>query len=195
MHHHMGSTERELERAAHWKKSDATALFPDDVSLIHSLDETRLVISNDGWEMTETDVCAIHNYRHGAPGDAQGAADYEAMLADAEALIASRPAGKRIFANGFDWQGQPILLTEFGGIGYDVSGEPGWGYTSVTNADMYVSEYRRLLTAIAASSGLAGFCYTQICDVEQEINGLLTYDRKPKAVPEKIRECNELIRK
>lgn len=163
--------------------------------LIHSLDETRLVISNDGWEMTETDICAIHNYRHGAPGDAQEAADYEAMLADAEALIASRPAGKRIFAQGFDWQGQPILLTEFGGIGYDVSGEPGWGYTSVTNADTYVSEYRRLLTAIAASTGLAGFCYTQICDVEQEINGLLTYDRKPKAALEKIRECNELIRK
>lgn len=32
---------------------------------LHALDDTRLVISNDGWEMTETDVCAIHNYSHG----------------------------------------------------------------------------------------------------------------------------------
>jgi hypothetical protein len=33
---------------------------------------------------------------------------------------------------------------------------------------------------------LAGFCYTQLTDIEQEINGLLTYDRRPKVAPEAI---------
>jgi hypothetical protein len=38
------------------------------------------------------------------------------------------------------------------------------------------------------SEPVQGFCYTQLTDVEQEVNGLLTYDRKPKAPLEKIRE-------
>ena len=40
----------------------------------------------------------------------------------------------------------------------------------------------------------AGICYTQITDVEQEINGLMTYDRKPKYDVKKIREMNDLLR-
>ncbi len=35
---------------------------------------------------------------------------------------------------------------------------------------------------------MQGFCYTQLTDVEQEINGLLTYDRRPKADLSRIRE-------
>ncbi|CQR58316.1 hypothetical protein [Paenibacillus riograndensis] len=38
-----------------------------------------------------------------------------------------------------------------------------------------------------SSPVIQGFCYTQLTDVEQEINGLLTYDRKPKAPVERIR--------
>ena len=159
--------------------------------LIHSLDDTRLVISNDGWEMTQTDICALHNYAHGQREETEKYARYVKMLSSSEQLISGKAAGRNAFADGYVYQGQPILLTEFGGIGYDVSGEKGWGYTSVRNEAEFLEDYRRLMDAVYASEGLWGFCYTQLTDVEQEINGLYTYDRKPKADPEKIRQINE----
>ena len=72
------------------------------------------------------------------------------------------------------------MLTEFGGIGFDVTGENGWGYTSVEDEEAFTEDYARIMDAVYASQGLWGFCYTQLYDVEQEINGILTYDRKPK---------------
>lgn len=159
--------------------------------LLHALDGTRPVISNDGWEMTETDICALHNYAHGQKEETEKYAAYREMLADTESLVAGRAAGRNTFAGAFSYEGQPILLTEFGGIGFDVSGEKGWGYTSVRDEEAFLEDYGRLLDAIYASSGLWGFCYTQLTDVEQEINGLYTYDRKPKVSPEKIRAIND----
>ncbi|GGI44449.1 hypothetical protein GCM10008018_07160 [Paenibacillus marchantiophytorum] len=63
---------------------------------------------------------------------------------------------------------KPILVTEFGGIAYKKSEWEGWGYSGVVQ----------------------GYCYTQLTDVEQEINGLLTYDRKPKVPVEVIKVIN-----
>lgn len=157
---------------------------------LHAIDPTRLVESNDGWEQTVTDICAIHNYNHGKPDDVAQYDEYRAQLADRESLLSRAPAWD-IYARGFANQGEPILLTEFGGIGFDVSGEPGWGYTSVESADQLIEEYSRIMDALYASSGLWGFCYTQLTDVEQEINGLLTYDRKPKCDLSAIKEIND----
>lgn len=159
--------------------------------LLHALDTTRLVISNDGWEMTETDICAIHNYIHGQKEETEKYEVYREMLSTVDELAGSKAAGRNLFAGAFTYQGQPILLTEFGGIGFDVSGEKGWGYTSVRNEEEFVEDYGRIMQAIYASSGLWGYCYTQLTDVEQEINGLYTYDRRPKADPERIREIND----
>ena len=83
------------------------------------------------------------------------------------------------------------MLTEFGGIGFDVSGRPGWGYTSVSNEVAFLKDYQRIMDAVYESVGLWGFCYTQLTDVEQEINGLLTYERKPKASLEEIKAIND----
>ena len=47
--------------------------------------------------------------------------------------------------------------------------------------------------AIKNSKVLLGYCYTQICDVEQEINGLLTYDRVPKVDVEIIKKINDQL--
>lgn len=158
---------------------------------LHALDDTRLVISNDGWEMTQTDVCAIHNYMHGQKDEVGKYQNYCKTLSTVEDLVSRPSAGWRIYAKGFSHQGAPVLLTEFGGIAYDVSGEKGWGYTSVEDAQAFVEDYARIMDAVYASDGLWGFCYTQLTDVEQEINGLLTYDRKPKCDPAAIRAINE----
>ena len=96
--------------------------------------------------------------------------------------------GTVVWRNGFSYQNQPILLTEFGGIGFDVSGQPGWGYTSAENEEDFLREYRRVMEAVFASKSLWGYCYTQLSDVEQEINGLLTYEREPKC------DLNELAK-
>lgn len=158
---------------------------------IHSLDTTRLVISNDGWAATDTDVLALHNYNHGQENELAKADYFKETLSTREKLVKNISTPWPTLANGFDYKNQPILLTEFGGIGFDVSGQPGWGYTSVDNADQFVKDYKRIMDAVYASKGLWGYCYTQIVDVEQEINGLLTYDRQPKCELSKIREIND----
>jgi len=161
--------------------------------MIKSLDTTRLVISNDGWEMTKTDICAIHNYNHGQKDEVEKYAYYQHALATTENLLSARHHGSwKTYTNGFEYEGEPILLTEFGGIGFKVGEDDGWGYTSVTNEADYLEDYRRIMEAVFASKGLHGYCYTQLSDVEQEVNGILTYDRKPKCDLKELHKLNNL---
>ncbi|PLS01920.1 glycoside hydrolase family 2 protein [Neobacillus cucumis] len=160
--------------------------------LIHSLDSTRLVISNDGWELTKTDICAIHNYNHGHKDEGEKYNEFLRSISTVELLLRSQPAGRRIYTKGFEHGGEPILLTEFGGIGYKVGEENGWGYTTVTNEEEYLADYERVLKAVYESRSLHGYCYTQLTDVEQEINGILTYDRKPKCDLREINRINDM---
>lgn len=155
---------------------------------LRSLDDTRLIVNNDGWEMTHSDLCAIHNYSHGAVEDVRQHGVFKSTLATADALVSSRTAGREMYAQGFSYEGQPILLTEFGGLAF--SGKGGWGYTTIRDEAEFLREYERILTAIRDSSALRGFCYTQLTDVEQEINGLLTADRQFKVNPEAIAAIN-----
>ncbi|MCR4694307.1 MAG: glycoside hydrolase family 2 [Pseudobutyrivibrio sp.] len=163
---------------------------------LHAADPTRLVISNDGWEQTDTDVCAIHNYEHGDPGTLR-AEIFEKMFSSRKELV-GHPCGVwDVYAKGTKDQGAPIVLSEFGGIGYTPNQNKGedWGYTRVNSEQAYVEEYKRILDVVLDSPVLAGFCYTQLTDVEQEVNGLLTYDRQWKCKPEAIKEINERYRR
>ena len=162
--------------------------------LCKALDPTRLVVGNDGWEMTVSDICAIHNYTHGEPQDKQAHAAFEEGLRTQESLLRNMPANRPIYANGFAYDGAPILLTEFGGISLQNSTEHAWGYTQVAGEETFVQEYRRILEAIGRSQALFGFCYTQLSDVEQETNGLLTYDRRYKVDPQIIRAINDQVK-
>ncbi len=157
---------------------------------IKSVDTTRLVVNNDGWEMTRTDICAIHNYHHGGDDEPEKYEYFKSVLCDKDRLLKEMPAGRHIFAQGYKYEGQPILLTEFGGIGYDVKSPGGWGYTLAKNEEEFLGQYKRVIDAVLSSDVIFGFCYTQLTDVEQEINGLLTYDRQPKCDVEKIKEIN-----
>jgi beta-galactosidase/beta-glucuronidase len=147
--------------------------------LTRSLDQTRPVVSNDGWEHARTDLCNIHDYR-----DAKALA---MTYATPESAVAAEPANKSIYVPGYAYEGEPILVTEFGGIAFSGEAE-GWGYSTVTDADEFLERYRSLVEALLGSGPVQGFCYTQLTDVEQEINGLLTYDREPKVDLARIRE-------
>ena len=147
--------------------------------LTRSLDQTRPVVSNDGWEHAITDLCNIHDYR-----DAEALAkDY----ATPESAVAAEPANKPLYVPGYAYRGEPILITEFGGIAFS-SEEEGWGYSTVANAEELLERYGALVSALLESEAVQGFCYTQLTDVEQEVNGLRTYDRRPKADLARIRK-------
>jgi hypothetical protein len=64
-------------------------------------------------------------------------------------------------------------------------------YGSVKTYSELVDKYRDLMQGIAALTFVTGFCYTQLTDVEQEMNGLLTYDRQPKFPPEIIKRLHD----
>jgi hypothetical protein len=66
-------------------------------------------------------------------------------------------------------------------------------YGSVHTSGELLAKYRDLMEGISSLRFVAGFCYTQLTDIEQEINGLLTYDRRPKIEPELIAEIHRKL--
>jgi hypothetical protein len=77
--------------------------------------------------------------------------------------------------------GQPIVLTEFGGIACGGSSKGTWGYSRADTQAELLERYRALMKTVRALPALAGFCYTQFSDTYQEANGMLFADRTPKA--------------
>lgn len=82
--------------------------------MARGLDDTRLVIANDGWEMTENDICAFHTYKHGEQDDTGQQARFRAGVKSLEGL--SGLVERSLFAKGFSYEGQPVMLTEIGGV-------------------------------------------------------------------------------
>ncbi|SFD54704.1 Glycosyl hydrolases family 2 [Paenibacillus catalpae] len=152
--------------------------------LTKSLDTTRLVISNDGWEMVATDLYNIHDYewRREVLEERYGSVDK---------AVSAMPANRRLSVAGYKYDGQPILITEFGGIAYKKSDWEGWGYSGAENDEDFLERLRNVIQPLIFSGVVQGYCYTQLTDVEQEINGLLTYDRKPKVPLELIKAIND----
>jgi len=146
--------------------------------LTRSLDRTRPVVSNDGWEHALSDLCTLHDYG----GPAALARRYETV----ESSLAVEPLTMPPYADGHVYRGEPILITEFGGILWG-SVESGLGYAVAASGDEFVRAYGDLIDALLASDVVEGFCYTQLTDVEQEVNGLLTADRRPKVDIDRIR--------
>jgi beta-galactosidase/beta-glucuronidase len=152
--------------------------------LTKSLDPTRPVVSNDGWEMVATDLLGIHDYEWKREV-------LEDRYGSMEKALRFMPAGRRLTVEGFPYDGQPILVTEFGGIAYKKSAREGWGYSGANNDEDFAERLRAVIHPLLGSGIVQGYCYTQLTDVEQEINGLLTYDREPKIPLELIKAINE----
>ena len=150
--------------------------------LVKSLDQTRFVIDNDGWEHTDaTDLMTLHDY---ARTGEELTAKYK-DLGKPGTLIPRN--GREALAYGYQYNGTPFLMTEFGGIAYRAgtqAAENEWGYSGIEpSKEAFLRRLDGLVKALRANPVWAGYCYTQLTDVEQEINGLMTYDRKPKADP------------
>lgn len=151
-----------------------------------SLDSTRPVISNDGWEHAKSDITTIHDY-------ANNVEKFNARYySTPEKALENATCRNLIHMPEFPYEGQPIFISEFGGVSYKKSDWEGWGYGSSVNTDEdFIRRYHECVDPLLKSPIVKGFCYTQLTDVEQEINGLLTYDRQPKVDLSIIKAINE----
>lgn len=151
--------------------------------LTKTLDPTRPVIGNDGWESVTTDIIGIHDYDESPE---KIAARYAVPFTELATLLKHERPGGRLLAIGAGHRtDHPVMLSEFGGIA--LSRDPAtWGYSSVKSATELEQRYTDLLKAVRGLSMLSGFCYTQLTDTYQEANGLLYADRTPKFPIERI---------
>ena len=145
--------------------------------LTKTLDPTRPVIGNDGWESVATDIIGIHDYDDQADRLARR---YHADEGLPRLFKRERPGGRLLVLDGHHPE-LPLMLTEFGGISIAQSGaDGGWGYSTSATLQDFAEQYCKLLEAVRAAAILSGFCYTQFTDTYQETNGLLFADRRPK---------------
>ncbi len=149
--------------------------------LTKTLDPTRPVIGNDGWESTDTDILAIHDYDNN-PQTVAKRYGPEVQLADL--FDRGRPGGRVLTLDGHPHHGQPVMLTEFGGIACAGRENPDylkvWGYVRASDTSELQHRYSALLKVVNRVEMFSGFCYTQLTDTFQEANGLLYADRTPK---------------
>lgn len=149
-------------------------LVRDVYRITKAIDPTRPINDASGDKHILTDIWGVHNYQQDPK-----------ILADA--LIGRE--GEEPYRNIRDdkslavYEGQPYIVSEFGGIGWMKPEENGtsWGYGAVPEAmEDFYKRLEGLVQAMGSSNIVVGFCYTQLTDVEQEKNGIYYYDRTPK---------------
>ena len=156
--------------------------------LTKSVDSYRPVIVNDGWEHTVSDIITLHDYEESGEVFKKRYTEFKDEILTGEVYHST---SKSAFANGFSYRGQPVIISEFGGIAFD-SGKEGWGYGNKVNTkEDFLKRFEAITTAIKELPYVCGYCYTQVTDVQQEINGLMDIRRNFKVEPEKIKEINE----
>ncbi|MGW5197437.1 glycoside hydrolase family 2 protein [Streptomyces spiralis] len=157
-------------------------------NLTRALDPTRPVMSNEGWEHTDSDILGVHDYSSDPQvltrryGDA---AAFDRLLAGPGPqgrVLSVGPRQKERYAAG----DAPLMITEFGGL--SVRADDGdFSYTRTGSEAQYAALLGDIFGALHASPVVAGFCYTQFMDTAQETNGLLYADGSPKLPMETIR--------
>ncbi len=154
--------------------------------LTKAVDGTRPVIDTSGYQHVETDIYDVHNYEQ----DVARFASFFAEFAQGGEPFRNRPRLDALY------QGQPYFVSEYGGIWWNPGqrDEAGWGYGGVEgrpkSEQEFLARYRGLTEALLFHPRMCAFCYTQLYDIEQEVNGLYTYDRRPKFDPALIRAIN-----
>jgi hypothetical protein len=150
--------------------------------LTKTLDPTRPVIGNDGWESVATDIIGIHDYDIEPERLAHR---YHADRMLPHVLTKERPGGKSLVLGEHPREPHPVVLSEFGG---SALAQPGvWAYRVSATPEELSRHYVALMGVVHSLGILAGFCYTQFVDTYQEANGLLYADRRPKFPLEIVR--------
>ena len=151
-----------------------------------AFDPTRPVIDTSGYQHVETDIYDVHTYEQ----DPEVFAGLFASFAEGGEPFQRRPDLDAPYA------GQPYFVSEYGGIWWNPGqdGDKAWGYGGVQarprTQEEFLARYRALTEALLRHPRICAFCYTQLYDIEQEVNGLYAYHRRPKFESLRIREIN-----
>ncbi len=146
-------------------------------------DQSRLCDTNDGWEQVTSDICSVHDY----------VKDYSGLKKNWENIdktLNTSVQNRKIYSEGFSHSDEPILITEFGGIAFNKDiNKTNWGYSGGEESEeSFLLRFNGLIKAIKENESIAGFCYTQLTDVMQEVNGIVKINREEKVALDKIRE-------
>lgn len=157
-----------------------------------ALDPTRPVIDTSGYCHTKTDITDLHVNPPDGAACRQWWIDWQKSI-NATGNFPAYP-DLPAYAKGFRHENQPVIISETGNWRIaDLPPAGPWkpyGYGPVPTAKAYLYLYRDFFSALIAEPKCVGFCYVQLYDVEGEVNGYLTYDRKPKVPPEAIRDIH-----
>ncbi len=141
------------------------------VAITRGMDPSRPILDTSGYvhSLADPEVLDMHDYD-------QNPESFKMRYNDNFApntILPARYGGNEVRAN------VPFMVSEFGGIGWVTAG--GWGYGNAPkDKEEFYARYKGLVDALLDSPYQFGFCYTQLTDVEQEQNGLYTYQRVPK---------------
>ncbi len=144
-------------------------------------DETRPCIDTSGNFHVETDIFDVHDYDQNPDSFAKR---YEEFKNGGKMFVT--------FEDRQSYHGEPAFVSEYGGIKWAVGeSENAWGYGDAPKTEEeFINRYKGLTDALLDNPNMFAFCYTQLYDVEQEQNGLYTYERKAKFDPEIFRKIN-----
>lgn len=135
-----------------------------------ALDSTRPCIDTSGNYHVETDIFDVHDYNQN-PETFKAA--YDRLMTE-NALHDNHSHRQH-------YNGEPVMISEYGGIRWSSEEENSWGYGDTPESEeAFIERFKGLADAILDNERIFGLCYTQLTDVEQEQNGLYTYDRRPK---------------
>ncbi|KAI0203904.1 glycoside hydrolase family 2 protein [Astrocystis sublimbata] len=164
-----------------------------------SLDPTRPVNDNCGWEHVLTDLSTFHDYSD-APALLKSCASLEKTLDRdwcSRAMFVG-PIGDKDPASKHR-PGAPLLNTEFAGVNIantnvasdEIQPQGGggdWGYTTAKDPTDLLKRVEALVKAVCQGDFISGFVYTQFSDIEQEVNGLYSFDRKEKIPASEVKK-------
>jgi beta-galactosidase/beta-glucuronidase len=167
------------------------------VKITRMLDSSRLIIDCSGWTHVdeEIDIYDVHDYEQNLEAFKSHYSGLTELSRSAD--INPTPLDFRPpmnFLRNAPYRGQPFIVSEYGGIwwnppGMEVDGSWGYGERPKSIED-FIARYKSLTESLIFNNAISGFCYTQLYDIEQETNGLYTYNRKPKVNPRIIRRIN-----
>lgn len=147
--------------------------------LTKEMDDTRPCIDTSGHYHVATDIFDVHDYEQ----DPKIFADRFKKIAEGEIDNFANDRQK--------YKGEPVFVSEYGGISRSADSANGWGYgTAPQDDEEFFYRYEGLTSTLLENPYIFGFCYTQLYDVEQEVNGLYTYEREPKFDINRIKAVN-----
>lgn len=159
--------------------------FREIYGLTKRLDPTRPVVDASGYTHVVTDIWDLHDYDQKPESFAARYAPFGEQPSS-QTLPRNDPEHEPPYA------GQPVVVSEYGGARWDPGAQSdgsAWGYGAAPGSEEeFVARLKGLTDALLDNPHMAGLCYTQLTDVEQEVNGLYTYDRKAKFTRDVIRQ-------